>query len=315
MNSKTTGQDDVELRELLTQEQPEIPFRFFYDDRGMELFGQITKLPEYYPTRTETEILRARAVDIMRRAAARSICELGAGEAVKVRLLIEAGLEVGGLESVELVDVNREAVEGSCQGLARAFAGVAFSWRVVDLTRELDFLGKHEPQLVAYLGGSFGNFGPDQRADFLGRLARAMAPGDRLLLGVDLVKDKGVLEAAYDDSQGVTAEFNLNALRHLNRVTGSDFVPYHFEHVARYDETNQWIELGLRAKRACEVEVPSVDVRLSFEPGDLIRTELSCKYTRGSLEGLAHAAGLEIVEWFVDERDWFGLALLRPARK
>lgn len=306
--------ENAELRELLTREQPELPFRFFYDDAGMQLFGRITELPEYYQTRAETGILKQCGPEIMRVTGARSICELGAGEAVKIRLLIGPGVKGGDLRSVSLVDVNREAVDSSCALLAADYPDVAFTGHVADLTSDLSCLGQEQGQLVAYLGGSFGNFGPGARELFLGQLARAMGSGNLLLMGVDMVKNAERLEAAYDDAQGVTAAFNLNALRHLNRETGSDFVVENFEHVAHYDEVNQWVELSLRAIEACEVRVPSVGVELSFRAGDRIRTELSCKYTPETLGALAVEAGFEVVDWFTDDEKLFGLVLLRPAQ-
>jgi len=305
--------EDEELRALLSKDLPEIPFRFFYDDQGMQLFGRITELPEYYQTRTETKILKERGLDIMGAGPFSSICELGAGDAVKIRHLIDAGLKLGRMQLVALVDVNREAVDRSCALLAADYPALDFTGYVADLTKDLSFLGRGSDQLVAYLGGSFGNFGPSARGPFLTRLAQSMGAQDTLLLGVDLVKDAARLEAAYDDAQGVTAQFNLNALRHMNRETGSNFVIEAFEHVARYDEENQWVELSLRAVEACEVQVPSVGVELSFQVGDRMRTELSCKYTRQSLQALADKAGFDVLEWITDDEQLFGLAVLRPA--
>lgn len=310
MTDLDLDQEGQALRSGLLKSLPEIPARFFYDDRGMELFDQITKLPEYYPTQTETAILEQSSLEILKVCRPESVLELGAGEAIKVRKLIEAGLELGCLRRVVLSDVNQEAVESSCRELAADYPTLAFESYVGDHTQDLSFVGTAGPELVAFLGGSFGNFQRRDGVAFLARLRSQMRSGDSLLLGADLVKDVKRLEAAYNDSQGVTAAFNLNALTHFNFEMGSDFVPDNFEHVAFFDTDNSWIELRLRAKNDNRVSVPALNLELSFKAGDAIRTEVSCKYTRESLAELARIAGFSGGGCFTDSEELFALSLM-----
>jgi L-histidine N-alpha-methyltransferase len=221
----------------------ELPPKWFYDERGSRLFDEITRLPEYYPTRREREILLAHARDIAQRTGAATLVELGSGTSEKTRLLLNALQELGTLERFAPFDVSEPTLRTAAAAIAEEYPGLQVHAVVGDFERHLAFLPRGGRRLVAFLGGTVGNLKPDARARFLRRLARQLGPGDSVLLGTDLVKDIPRLEAAYNDRQGVTAAFNRNVLSVLNRALGADFVLEQFEHVARYDARQGWIEM------------------------------------------------------------------------
>ena len=300
----------------LTRPAKELPPKHLYDERGSELFDRICELPEYYPTRAERAILTERAGAIVAATGMAELVELGSGTAAKTRVLLDAGRRAGTLRRYVPFDVAEQMVRDTVRTLAADYPGLALHGIVGDFERHLGEIPPPEPgcpRVVAFLGGTIGNFLPGSRRRFLRELAALLGPEDFLLLGTDLVKDADVLEAAYDDGAGVTAAFNLNVLTILNRELGADFPVDRFEHVAFYDPERRWIELRLRARRACTVRLPAIDLEVSFRRGEEIRTEISAKFTRERLEGDLAAAGLELAEWLTDGEELFALTLARPS--
>ena len=298
--------DDV--RAGLTRELKELPPKYFYDSRGSELFDRITSLPEYYPSRAEREILNRRAPEIVSETAARELVELGSGTASKTRALLYAMAGAGSLRRYVPFDVDESVVERCAHELVELYPGLAVHGVVGDFERDLGHIPAGERRLLAFLGGTIGNLYPAERATFLGRLRRLMGPSDRLLIGTDLVKDRHVLEAAYNDSQGVTAEFNRNVLRVVNEGLDADFEPEAFEHVAFFDEANSWIEMRLRSKGAQTVRIDGASLQVTFEDGEELRTEISAKFTQAAVERELAEAGLRLDGFHTDERALFGLA-------
>jgi L-histidine N-alpha-methyltransferase len=299
----------------LTRPFKELPPKHFYDARGSELFERICELPEYYPTRTELSILRDRAAEIVAITGASELVELGPGAATKARVLLDAMGRNGGYERYVPVDVSETALRESAAALTNDFPGLAVHAIVGDFERHLP----HVPapnggsRLVAFLGGTIGNFLPGSRRRLLRAIGDLLGPGDHLLLGTDLVKDPSVIEAAYDDSAGITAEFNRNVLHVLNRELDADFDPESFEHVAFFDREREWIEMRLRAQVPCRVNLPAIGLEIGFERVEELRTEVSAKFTREGLERDLGAAGLELRDWFSDEDELFALTLASPA--
>jgi len=288
--------------------------KYFYDERGSDLFDQITELPEYYPTRAERAILNRHAPAIVERTRARELIELGSGSASKTRALLYAMAGAGTLDRYVPVDVSRVPVERCAEELTELYPGLEVHGLIGDFERDLGHLPAGERRLVAFLGGTIGNFEPAARARFLRTLRLLLGPSDWLVLGTDLVKDPAVLERAYDDGAGVTAEFNLNVLRVLNRELDGDFDLTGWEHVARWNAAESWIEMRLRALRAQRVSLPGAGLVVDFEAGDEIRTEISAKFTRPRLEQELEAADLRLVELFTDPRGLFALSLVAPGR-
>ncbi len=304
----------AEVRAGLAQPLPTLPCKYFYDDRGSELFDAITRLPEYYQTRTEERILERVASDLIGRTRARQLVELGSGQGRKIRLILEAARAGGGLESLVLFDVNDRCLEESGARLLADFPGLAVSGIAGDFTSADVLLLPAGADLAVFLAGTIGNLHPSEVPGFLRRLAERLAPGGAFLLGLDLVKDEARLHAAYNDAAGVTAEFNRNILCVVNRRLGGDFDPAAFDHVAFYDRERAWIEMRLRARRRLDVRIAKAGLRLHYEPGDEIRTEISCKYTRESFEALLPGTGLAPERWYTDHEQLFALVLLRVAR-
>ena len=281
----------------LTSHPKWLPPKYFYDDRGSELFDEITRLPEYYPTNAERSLLHAYSGEIAAVAEAECLLELGSGSSEKTRWLIDAMAERG-MSTYVPVDVSSGALRSATENLRGR--DVFMQPVVADFERHLAELPRPGKRLVAFLGGTIGNLAPTQRAAFLNDLAAAMTPGETFLVGVDLVKDPGRLVRAYDDSAGVTAEFNRNVLTVLNRELGADFDLSSFDHVAVWDPDNEWIEMRLRATATQQVQVPGVDLKVDFEAGEEMRTEISAKFRRERIEGELAAAGLTPVGWWTD---------------
>jgi L-histidine N-alpha-methyltransferase len=301
-----------EVREgLRNRPLPELPSKYFYDDRGSELFDEITRLPEYYQTRTELGILETSAQEIVDRARPRELCELGSGVGRKVRLLLDAMARRGLLERCVLLDISEGFLVDSALTLDADYPNLAVRGIVGDFLEDLAALGPGGGRMGLFLAGTMGNLHPDRVPGFLRSFARQLAPGDTFLVGLDLVKDEARLHAAYNDSAGVTAEFNRNILQVVNTQLCADFDPGAFEHVAFYDRERAWIEMRLRATRDVAVSIPGADLSLDLRRGDEIRTELSCKYTRPSLEDRLAGTGLKLEGWFTDPDELFAVALLR----
>lgn len=295
-----------------------LPPKWFYDERGSQLFEAITRLAEYYPTRCERAILEARAADIMVGSGGdvTTLIELGSGTSDKTRLLLDAGVSAGRLRAFVPFDVSEETLRMAAGMLAQRYqaAGLEVHAVVGDFERHLEVLeGLGEPggRLVAFLGGTIGNFDPAGRRSFLGALATALAPGDRLLLGTDLVKDPDRLVRAYDDPAGVTAEFNRNVLAVINRRLGADFDVEAFAHVAVWDEVDEWIEMRLRSQGAQTVTVSELPIKVDFAAGEEMRTEISAKFRLEKVADELAGAGFGLDQWWTDAGGDFGLSLSR----
>jgi L-histidine N-alpha-methyltransferase len=298
--------------EGLTRPFKELPPKHFYDSRGAALFERICKLPEYYPTRAERSILRDRAAELAALTRAAEVVELGAGTASKTRVLLDALHAHGTLRRYVPMDVTESVVRACAQELTEAYDGLHVHGVIGDFERHLARLpAPRGPRLVALLGGTIGNFTPTARRRLLRAIARLLPPGGHLLMGVDLVKDPEVLRAAYDDAQGVTAEFNRNLLHVLNRELDANFDPGDFEHVARFDPQHEWIEMRLRSTREHTVRLDALGLDVHFGAGEEMRTEISAKFTPQRLAADLAASGLELVRWLTDAKRRFALTLSR----
>lgn len=295
----------------LTSDPKWLPPKWFYDKRGSDLFEEITRLPEYYPTRAERAILVAHADDIARRTGAHTLVELGSGSSDKTRLLLDALQDEGTLREFVPLDVSESALRDAVMALHFDYPDLAIHGVVGDFTEHLGRIPGQTPRMVAFLGGTIGNFFPDERATFLGELRDTLVPGEWLLLGTDLVKDPGVLIPAYDDAAGVTAEFNRNVLAVLNRELGGDFDVQNYEHVAIWDAQNEWIEMRLRSTAAAKVTLADLNLEIFFEAGEEIRTEISGKFRREGIERELGTAGFSLDSWWTDPEGRFALSLAR----
>jgi L-histidine N-alpha-methyltransferase len=296
----------------LTRPFKELPPKHFYDARGSELFERICEQPEYYPTRTERAILQASAEDIVRVTGARELAELGAGYATKTRVLLDAMHEAGTLARYLPVDVSETTIDACASELAGEYPGLEVHGLVGDFERHLGHLPAAEgPRVVAFLGGTIGNFLPGARRRFLRTLGGVLGGDGWLLLGTDLVKDPAVLEAAYNDAAGVTAAFNRNVLHVVNRELGGDFDAGAFDHVAFFER--EWIEMRLRARSRQTVHVAALDLTVHFAAREEMRTEISTKFTAARLEADLAAAGLRVVERYTDPDAMFAVTLAGTA--
>ncbi|MEU3557994.1 L-histidine N(alpha)-methyltransferase [Streptomyces fragilis] len=283
-----------------------LPPRWFYDARGSELFDEITRLPEYYPTRAEREILTHRSAEIARFSGARTLVELGSGSSEKTRLLLDA---MPDLELYVPVDVSESALRGAGEELAERLPRLDVHAVVADFTGHVALPEGPGPRLVAFLGGTVGNLEPAERSRFLASVRESLSPGDALLLGTDLVKDERVLVRAYDDAAQVTAEFNRNVLRVVNRELGADFRPELFAHVAVWNAEAEWIEMRLRAREAQTVKIPGVDLVVDLAEGEEIRTEISAKFRPEGVRAELAAVGMEVAHGWTDREGRFALWL------
>jgi L-histidine Nalpha-methyltransferase len=300
----------------LTRPFKELPPKHFYDAHGAELFDRICELPEYYPTRTERAILEAQAREIARLTGAVELVELGSGTAAKTRVLLDALEAAGTLERYIPVDVTESMVRDCAEELIDEYPGLRVHGVIGDFERHLRHIpAAAGPRIVVFLGGTIGNFPPGSRRRVLREIAGLLGPDDYLLMGTDLVKDPRVLEAAYDDAQGVTAEFNRNVLRVLNRELRADFDPEDFDHVALFDPEHEWIEMRLRARSESTTLVRDLDLHVHFAAGEEVRTEISAKFTPERVSGDLAAAGMELVRWLTDAEKLFALTLARRTRE
>ena len=309
--AELTARMAAEVRAGLTAPRPWLPSKYFYDDRGSRLFEAITALPEYYQTRTEERLLETVADDVIGRVRPEEVVELGSGAGRKIGLLLEPMLRRGGPARCRLFDINELFLAESVGRLSQRFPELDVRGITGDFTEDLALLGPGGGRLAVLFAGTIGNLHPDDVPAFLLRVSAQLEPGDAFLVGVDLVKDVARLEAAYNDRAGVTAEFNRNILRHINAELGADFDPGAFAHLAFYDRERAWIEMRLAATRVSHVRIPAAGLVLDFEPGDEIRTEISCKYTRESFGSRLGGTGLAAESWYVDPEGLFALALLR----
>jgi L-histidine N-alpha-methyltransferase len=287
----------------------ELPPKWFYDDRGSELFEAITRLPEYYPTRCERAVLDAQAAAIARLSGADTLVELGSGTSEKTRLLLDAMAADGRLRRFVPFDVSEATLRRAAAAVAADYPSVAVHAVVGDFDHHLGAIPPGGRRMVAFLGGTIGNLRPKQRARFLAEVSAGMAPGDSLLLGTDLVKDAARLRAAYDDSAGVTAEFNRNVLRVVNRELGADFEVDRFAHVARFDADEEWVEMWLRSTAPQRVTLAALGLGAAFADGEEMRTEISAKFRRAGVEAELGDADLSVARWWTDPDRDFAVSL------
>lgn len=305
----------ADVRDGLGTAPRTLPPKYFYDKRGSDLFEQITRLPEYYPTRAEHEILLRRAPEIAALTRAATLIELGSGSSRKTRLLLDALTAGGTLQRYAPLDVSPSALSEAGEAICRDYPGLRVAATVADFEQggvAAALSDEPGPRLLAFLGSTIGNFDRAQRRAFYRTLALALTSDDVLLLGADLVKDPETLVRAYDDSAGVTAEFNKNVLHVLNRELGADFDPGAFDHIALWNTAEERIEMRLRARRAQTVKIPDLDLSVDFADGEDLRTELSCKFRRDSLTAELKEGGFTVRHWWTDEANRFALLLAVP---
>ena len=303
---------EADVREGLTRSPKSLPPKWFYDARGSQLFDEITRLPEYYPTRREREVLAREAATIASLTGADTLVELGSGTSEKTRLLLDALRDAGTLRRFVPFDVDGTVLTEAGAAVSQEYPGVEVHAVVGDFEHHLVELPREGTRLIAFLGGTIGNLDPAQRSDLLRTLAGTMSEDDWLLLGTDLVKDPARLVSAYDDAAGTTAEFNRNVLHVLKRELGADVDPDAFEHVALWDADREWIEMRLRSSSPQTVRVLGLDVQ--FAEGEELRTEISTKFRREGVAAELADAGLELQRWWTDEAGDFGVSLSRVPR-
>lgn len=299
----------ADVRDGLTARPKVLPPKWFYDDRGGRLFERITQLPEYYLTRAEREIIGSHADEIAERAGAGTLVELGSGYAEKTRLLLTALDRAGTLRRYIPVDVSITALVEAGEALMAEYPRIEVHGVMADFESQLGLLPAGGPRLTVFLGGTIGTFEPRERIRFLRGVRSSMDADDWLLLGVDLAKSPDVLVRAYDDAAGVTAEFNRNVLRRINRELGANFDADAFDHVALWDAANEWIEMRLRARRSQEVKVGAIGLTTHIEAGEEIRTEVSAKFRRERIEAELARSGFGVREWWTDGEERFALSL------
>lgn len=304
----------ADVRAGLTTTPKSLPPKYFYDARGSELFDAITRLPEYYPTRTETAILQARVAEIAALSRARTLVELGSGTSAKTRLLLRALIDAGTLRRFVPFDVDPAVLAEAAVLISAEYDGLAVEPAIGDFEEHLGAVGGGDRRMIAFLGSTIGNLEPGARARFLGQVAAALGPDDTFLLGTDLVKDPGRLQCAYDDAAGVTAEFNRNVLAVVNRELHADFDLDAFDHVAVWDDANEWIEMRLRSSREQRVVIADLGLTVAFARGEQLRTEISAKFRPDGVAAELSAAGLQTVRFWTDPAGDFGLSLARLAR-
>jgi len=294
----------------LTRRPKALPPMHLYDAAGSQLFDAICDTPEYYPTRTEAALLDHVADEVMSTVRPAQLVELGSGASRKTTTLLEAMHRLGGSWYVPL-DVSESIVRQAAADLLDAYPWLHVHGMIGDYAHSLEALPAGSPRLMAFLGGSIGNYTDDAAIPFLRQISEAMGRQDALLLGADLVKDEAVLHAAYNDAQGLTAAFNKNLLTVLNRELDAEFDLSAFDHVAFYDSEQARIEMHLRSTRRQTIRVGALDLDVEFEEGETLHTEISRKFTRGSIERLLDAAGLRLERWFTPADEYFSLSLAR----
>jgi L-histidine N-alpha-methyltransferase len=307
---RTQMRDDV--RRGLTAPRKWLPPTYFYDAEGSRLFDEITRLPEYYPTRRERAVLTACAPEIARATHADTLVEIGSGTSEKTRTLLDALRDAGTLKRFVPFDVDETVLRTAGATIADEYPGASVHAVVGDFTRHTPLLPADGCRLVAFLGSTIGNLEPEPRAQFLLDVAGNLHDGDAFLLGIDLVKDADRLQRAYDDAAGVTAAFNRNVLRVLDRELGADADPDAFDHVALWNADDEWIEMRLRARTALDVHITALDLIVSFRAGEDLRTEISAKFRRDGVERELADAGLALQRWWTDPAGDVALALATP---
>jgi L-histidine Nalpha-methyltransferase len=303
----------ADVRAGLTATPKTLPPKYFYDERGSMLFDEITRLPEYYPTRAETSILRNHAAEIAELSRCESLVELGSGTSTKTGLLLRALLDRGTLREFIPLDVDSAVLTDAAHMLAAQYPSLWLAPVVGDFEHDLHAIPPGGRRMIAFLGSTIGNLEPPARASLLAAVASTLGAGDTFLLGTDLVKDVGRLLRAYDDAAGVTAEFNRNVLYVVNRELGAGFKPDRFDHVALWDPENEWIEMRLRSVGEQHVTISDLDLSVDFAAREDLRTEISAKFRREGIAAELAAAGLESVRFWTDRDGDFALTLARLA--
>lgn len=293
----------------LTSEPKKLSSRYFYDTRGSQLFENICLLPEYYQTRTELSILRKAASEIIGSSGYEDLIELGSGENLKVRTLIDAA-NAGSIRYVP-VDVSESALIEESIELLETYPDLSVTAILADFTRHLEHLPAEQKKLITFFGSTIGNLDKEQSSEMLKQIARAMTPHDSFLIGIDMVKPLDILESAYNDSQGITSEFNKNILNVINRELNANFNPNDFAHLAFFNKEQKQIEMHLRANQPVTVRINNIELEVQFKSGETIRTEISRKFTRKSAEKMFSEAGMEVSRWFTDANEWFSLVELK----
>lgn len=308
-------QDTLEedARAGLTAVPKYIPSKYFYDATGSTLFDEITRLDEYYLTRAEKGLLHRHVADIVRLTHPKTLIELGSGTSEKTTILLEA-LAADRLETFVPFDVDEVTLGDAATTIVASFPSLKVHGVVGDFEKHLDLLPAGDARLIAFLGSTIGNLDPEGRRVFLASLTAGMRPGDFFLLGTDLVKDRGRLEAAYNDSLGLTARFNRNILGVLNDRLDANFDPASFEHIAFFDPQEEWIEMRLRSSTEQTVDVRAIGLDVKFAAGEEITTEISCKFTEARIRSELAAAGCEVVAWWSDGDFALSLSALQPAK-
>jgi L-histidine N-alpha-methyltransferase len=309
LDPRRSERDLAQLRRGLLASPKRLPSKYFYDESGSALFEEITHLPEYYPTRAETALLLEVADEISRITGAKELVELGAGAATKTRVLLDAMQRQGSLRLFVPFDVSETEVRRVSEELAEEYPELRIHGIVADFVHHLTAIPAGAPRLVVLLGSTIGNYSPGEAVELLRRLGDRMAAGDFFLLGADLIKNVEVVEKAYNDDSGVTAEFNRNILRVVNRVTDGDFDPSLFDHAAVYNRQLDRIEMHLIATKAHHVRLAGLDLDLEISENETLRTEISCKYDRSRIQSMFAASGFELDRWFTDPDQLFALAL------
>jgi L-histidine N-alpha-methyltransferase len=295
----------------LSASPKELPPKWFYDERGSELFDQITRLVEYYPTEAEREILLGNAEEIIATTRPETVIELGSGTSDKTKAILDAGTADGDLRRFVPFDVSEAFLRSSVDQLAERYQDLEIHGVVGDFDAHLAYLPTGDRQLLMLLGGTLGNYRPVERKQLMSAMVARQQVGDHVLFGVDLVKDIARLELAYDDPQGVTAAFNKNVLQVVNRQLDANFDLDNFEHVSHFDTENEWMDLRLQSVVDQDVRVEALEMDVHFAAGELMRTEVSCKFRRAGFEAELTAVGLEPVMWLTDAAGDFAVSVSR----
>ena len=301
-----------DVRQGLTTMPKQLSPKYFYDERGSELFEEITQLPEYYLTRAERLLLEKKIPEIVASVRPCSLVELGAGSATKTRIILDAMRESGCAECYVPIDVSKDFLEATAVQLETDYPDIQITPVISDIAEHFALPSLAGPTLVAFLGSTIGNFPREPAVRLLSHVASAMGPADRFLLGADLRKDPEIINRAYNDSKGVTAAFNLNVLQRLNHELGANFPLSAYEHRAFYSSDQHRVEMHLTVRKAHTVMIPEIG-EIPFREGESIRTELSYKYDRPTLEDILGAAGLLMEKWMPADDGSFALALARAA--
>ena len=309
LEPSSSGTLAADVMRGLTTRRKTLPSKYFYDQRGAELFDAICDLPEYYLTRIDTGLLREHAGELVTFTSPTDVIELGSGAARKTRCILDACARAERVVRYVPIDVSETQLLETARSLRREYPGLRVHGIAADYERHLDRIPPGVRRLVLFLGSTIGNFTPQEAEGFVRGVAAQLSPGDSILIGMDLVKPVEVLHAAYNDSAGLTAEFNRNILRVVNRELGADFVPEEFEHVAFFHSGASQIEMHLRAARDHRVHIADLDLEVAFTAGETIHTEISRKFRRAEAESLFAAAGCRLARWWTDEREYFAEAL------